>query len=308
VLLHRPPGSIRALSGKLSHGVGVLENLRFDESLKDDTSMTTASVCVWLAGFLSGAVYGQVTPEQPRFDVASLRRMPSSTGPASITENNGGIRYTATLGSVIRRAYGVEPYRLIGPSWLGSVFYELTANLPEGSSKEQIPAMLRQLLAERTHLSVHRENRETPVYALIVGNGGLKLKPTQASSESSSVTALNPLTGRTHIEAPMTMSALASFLSANMDRRVLDMTGVDGQFAVMLDARSPVLNNWPTATPPRSADEPLKDWILPNGKKLPGDAPPIFSEIQKLGLKLDPRRAPIEYIVVDKVDKDPADN
>jgi uncharacterized protein (TIGR03435 family) len=275
---------------------------------------------VFLASVLSSAAYSQTTPGQPAFAVASLKRATSKDLFATMTENNGTVRYTSTLAGIIQRAYGLEPYRLLGgPAWLRSEYYELAANLPAGSSKEQIPAMLRQLLVERVHLSVRSESRETPVYGLIVGNGGMKLKQVPASSEqapnarqdtprSSGVTAVNPATGRIHVESTMTMAKLVNLLSPNMDRRVLDMTQVPGEYDIQLDARLPASSSLPFPGAAPSTDEPPKDWILPNGKKLPGDAPSIFSEIQKLGLKLDPRRALIEYVIVDKVDMDPTEN
>ena len=89
----------------------------------------------------------------------------------------------------------------------------------------------------------------------------------------------------------MTLGRLAAVLSGGLmrltNRPVVDTTGVDGEFDIVLDARYPV------ATP---ADDPF------------ADAPSIFSEIQRLGLRLESGRLPIEYLVVESVNKTPTEN
>ncbi len=78
---------------------------------------------------------------------------------------------------LISNAYEVQSYRIKGPAWLISEQYDLDAILPDGTMARQTPQMLRNLLAERLKLSVHREKVESSVYALTVSSTGLALKP-----------------------------------------------------------------------------------------------------------------------------------
>src|SRR5262249_21050048 len=65
---------------------------------------------------------------------------------------------------------------ITGPAWLDSERFDITAKVPDGVSKEQIPAMLQVLLAERFKMTVRKEGKEEPIYGLVVGKGGPKLK------------------------------------------------------------------------------------------------------------------------------------
>jgi uncharacterized protein (TIGR03435 family) len=262
------------------------------------------------------ACCAQAVPIQPQFSVASLKRVIDYQGfSTGFRETNVSVRCLCSLAAIIGAAFEIKPYQLVGgPSWIGTEYYDLTANIPEGSRRESIPAMLRQLLAERLDLSTRLEVRETAVYSLVVDKNGLKLKPAPTAGPRtnspdkppSPATAVNPLTGRIYVEGAMTIDALASFLSPIMDRRVVNKTFVNGEFGILLDARLPEgSSKWPTGA--RKEEEP-REWILPSGKKLPADAPSIFSEVPKMGLRLVPDRASTEYIVIEKVNKEPIAN
>jgi uncharacterized protein (TIGR03435 family) len=83
------------------------------------------------------------------------------------------------LMQIIVTAFRVKPYQVTAPGWVGSGMnvarFDIHATLPEGAKTEQVPEMLQALLAERFKLTFHRENKEQPVYALIVGKNGPKL-------------------------------------------------------------------------------------------------------------------------------------
>jgi uncharacterized protein (TIGR03435 family) len=85
-----------------------------------------------------------------------------------------------SLKDLIALAYNVKPYQVSGPDWLGTQRFDIVAKLPEGASKDDAPAMLQALLADRFQLVVHRETQEHPVLALVVGKGGPKLKEAPA--------------------------------------------------------------------------------------------------------------------------------
>jgi uncharacterized protein (TIGR03435 family) len=60
--------------------------------------------------------------------------------------------------------------------------FDVNAKLPAGSTPEKIPEMLQTLLEERFQIKLHREKKELPVYALLVGKPPLKLQRISARS------------------------------------------------------------------------------------------------------------------------------
>jgi uncharacterized protein (TIGR03435 family) len=146
--------------------------------------------------------------------------------------------------------------------------------------------MLQTLLGEEFKLRTHRETREYPVYAMVVANRGAKLKKSEAPEFDVKVR-------RRHLEFHrQSMSGLVRFLynprataQPAADRPVVDRTGLDGLFDFVLD--------W--------TQEPLEYDSAP-GPALPG--PSIFTAMeQQLGLKLQPGKAPIKFLVIDHAEK-----
>src|SRR5439155_11317218 len=78
--------------------------------------------------------------------------------------------------------YGVKGYQIAGPSWLDSERYDIAAKIPKGATKEQFMLMLQSLLAERFKLTLHREKKDLPMYALVVGKNGPKMKESMKES------------------------------------------------------------------------------------------------------------------------------
>src|SRR5664279_6215744 len=77
---------------------------------------------------------------------------------------------------ILTNAYGVKNYQVTGPGWLDTERYDITAKVPKGATKDDLKLMLQGLLAERFKLTLHHETKELPMYALVVGKGGPKLK------------------------------------------------------------------------------------------------------------------------------------
>jgi len=251
-----------------------------------------------------------------------------------------------SLADLIRVAYRVKAYQVSGPDWMGSERFDVLAKLPEGASREQVPEMLQALLAERFKLTVHRESKEHAVYALVAGKNGPKLKESPPDADApaggGAPTALedaNPqvrLSGRgentqvsisggqfgtahmsmgsdgtMHLEAPkMTMAALADTLSRFFDRPVLDLTEIKGTYQVVMDLSMEDLRNAarnfgmmaPGLGGGRGGERPAA-----NAASDPGGLS-IFAAVQQLGLKLEPRKVPLEAIVIDHLEKAPTEN
>ena len=297
--------------------------------------MTNSLGCLLLAAFAPGAALGQTPQPPPAFEVASVKpAAPQTAGRmmAGMGGDAGRVNYTnVPLKNVLMRAYGVKIYQIAGPAWLDDERYDIVAKVPDGVPKEQIPVMLQNLLAERFRMTVRRETREQPVYALVVGKNGAKLKksgdspppvskgpgggpaarPTGAAGGSQprgDVTfVFNGAAGPLRFETKgMTLSSLAGMLSGMLDRPVVDMTGILGDYDITLDASMDELAGMRAAM----AGAGAMPHAPADGAPAPESAPSasIFTSIQQLGLKLEPRKAPVEYIVVDKAEKVPTEN
>jgi uncharacterized protein (TIGR03435 family) len=80
---------------------------------------------------------------------------------------------------LILQAYDVQRSQVSGcPNWCDSEFFDVIGKAEDPNvTPEQVRLMLQALLTERFNLSVHRENRDVPGYALVVTKSGAKLKP-----------------------------------------------------------------------------------------------------------------------------------
>jgi uncharacterized protein (TIGR03435 family) len=175
-----------------------------------------------------------------------------------------------------------------GPSWLDSDSdrFNIAAIAlgDKAPSPENVRLMLQSLLADRFQLKVHREIKEGPVYALVVGKNGPRLKVSKPDEESS-ITASGNRTANITM-ANQTADRLALQLADSLDRPVIDKTGLTGHYDIKLT------------------------WIPEYaGAPRPGsDDVDIFTAVQEqLGLKLEPQKAPIEILVVDHAER-PSDN
>jgi uncharacterized protein (TIGR03435 family) len=83
-----------------------------------------------------------------------------------------------TLVMLIGYAFRISPERVTGSAWMmaiGSLRFNIEANIPQGASKNQVPEMFQTLLADRFKLVIHRATANLPIYALVVAKGGLKI-------------------------------------------------------------------------------------------------------------------------------------
>jgi uncharacterized protein (TIGR03435 family) len=90
--------------------------------------------------------------------------------------------------SLLTTAYGVKGYQISGPSWLDSERFDIVAKIAKGATKEQFQLMFQNLLAERFKLTLHRDTKELPMYALVVGKGGPKLKVSEEAATAPDAT------------------------------------------------------------------------------------------------------------------------
>jgi uncharacterized protein (TIGR03435 family) len=275
----------------------------------------------------------QVPADQPRFEVASVKVNTLNNGLVSCCGPRG--RFTAmgmSLGGLIRSAYQVQEFQIVnGPDWIDSTKFDIVATEPEnvarpapgtpGPGPQQL--MLRALLEERFGLAVHKETRELPVYALVLARSDGRLGPDlrRSTTDCTGSAARGRAAGPSANAGPWqsnpcgtsvgpgliiagarTMTQIATAFSmltntgSSLNRLVVDRTGLEGTFDLMLRFTPENIPNFGPGGPP-----PGLPAIDPNG-------PSIFTAVQEqLGLKLDSQRGPVEVLVIDRVSQ-PSEN
>jgi uncharacterized protein (TIGR03435 family) len=188
-----------------------------------------------------------------------------------------------SLKQIILNAYGIQNHQFSGPAWLENERYNIDAKAESKVEYTEVMAMMQTLLAERFKLVVHHESKSVPGYALIVSKGGLKVKPVEG--EGSSMNSHNTKLTATHVN----MERIAKYVSNLLGQPVIDETGVKDSFSFELEYADP-----------RPGREDKSD----GGATLPT----IFTALnEQVGVKLETRKLPIDFIVVDHVER-PTDN
>jgi uncharacterized protein (TIGR03435 family) len=227
------------------------------------------------------------------FEVASVKRSPPPAGEginSSMRLDPGRLTCTnVSLKKLIYESYGVKDFQVSGPGWLGTEIYDIAATLPPGTTGDDVRLMIQTLLAERFKLTLHRDSKDMPVYALVVGKGGSKLEevefgPGGTSGRPGQLTATK-----------IPIRNLTEFLSRITARPVLDMTGLKGFYTFTLNYAPDE-----TSSAPAPGAPPIPESTV---------GASLFSAIQEqLGLKLEARKAPVEILVIDHAEKVPSAN
>jgi uncharacterized protein (TIGR03435 family) len=228
----------------------------------------------------------------PEFEAVSVK--PNVSGERRQSQRTDGRTFRATnvpARSLLRQAYGLmfEDYRLAGaPDWIAVERFDVVATLPEQAPHNQVPAMLRAMLADRFRLVTHTETREAPAYALVLARKDGRLGP-QLHHDTRDCGAPGPAPASQDDEHPcelqiggeirgrgQPMDQLAKTLLQFAGRSIVNRTGLAGGFDFDIQA-----------------------------SEIAGvdDLPSIYTAIQEqLGLKLESIRAPVEFVVVDRID------
>ena len=219
------------------------------------------------------------------FEVASIKANRTDSGGASFSFQNGKVIATnLSLLSLLQRAYDLGTSRVIGPSWLDSDRYDVTAKSQAGTSESDLRAMLQTFLEDRFRLSVRWDKKEMPVYEMVVARDGLKMKPLDPAHLQQE---FKPGRGGMSIMGIGPMANLAKSISGYAGRPVIDKTGLEGQYIYQLTFNL-------LSAQSESASDP---------------APDFFAAIEEqLGLKLESKRAPVEILVIDHADRVPIEN
>jgi uncharacterized protein (TIGR03435 family) len=227
--------------------------------------------------------------QTPAFEVVSIKTNNSGSEGDSSKSHDGVFTGTnLSLKWLITRSYGVRNYQVVGPDWLENARFDIAAKPPAGPDEEkQVRAMLQNMLAERFQLTLHRDSRVFPVYGLVVAKGGPKMTAVEDAGKQSTHGHKGQLAAK-----QLSMARLAEQLGREMDRPVVDMTELKGVFDFTL--------KW-TPEEAQAAKEETKADVE--------TFPPLLTALQEqLGLKLEPKKAPIEVLVIDRIERVPTEN
>ncbi len=246
-----------------------------------------------------------MTVQAQTFEVASIKLHVPRPGEGAKTQPLPGGRLKVenkSARSLVKLAYRIQDFELFGgPDWAASDSYDIDAKA-EGNPPllDLVGPMLQSLLEQRFALKVHRERRELPVIALSVVKSGLKIHPAEpgtcipydpnykgppARTCGSIGTGPNRMDGIAIRMADFTRS-----LAVLLGRPVVDETGFGEAFDVHLTFSPDDLSAAPRPGSPDDA------------------APAITTALrEQLGLRLDSKKAPVEVLVIDRVER-PSEN
>ena len=285
---------------------------------------------ILLTALSAGVLLAQAS-QKPQFEVASVRpSQPSGPERVDLGLHIDGAQVrivSLPMRDYIARAYRVKLYQITGPDWLTSERFDLSAKLPAGSASEQIPEMLQSLLEERFQIKLHRDKKELPVYALIVGKAPLKIQesapdtaPDAARKGEVSLAASGSAAGvsvdlgngsyytfnngKFEIRKA-SMDMLARQLERYVDRPIIDLTELKGNYDLTVSVT------------PEDYQTMLVRAAVNAGMLLPpqalrlldsGSIASLIDGLQQLGLKIDARKAPLDMLVIDQLSKTPTEN
>lgn len=191
------------------------------------------------------------------------------------------------------------------PGWIGPDRFDLRATSPQDTSVENVRLMLQDLLFDRFKLAIHREMRLRRVMVLTADRKvNLHASGAPSSAEKGCVQNPNPDSQIHYVCTRMTMSDLAETLPRIaplfFTGPCVNMTGLAGTFDFNLDWLGRVFADAPA--PGTSADPGVKYADRADGSAT------LFKSLEKLGLKLQEQRQPYPTIVIDRLERIPADN
>jgi len=225
-----------------------------------------------------------------RFEVASVKfAADQSTLETRPRRTVGRFRWKTQLMYLLGYAYHMEWWRISeksapGPVSLGSI-YEIEATTGPGATEDQERLMLQTLLMERFRMVSHRETKAAVEgYALTVAQGGPKMEAVQEEKASDDpalsdgwVSAHGPSQGVSTIEGQRaTMLQFTERLQRLLSTSVLDQTGLTGRYNFQVEFA-------------RGDD--------------PSDYTAVVAAVKQLGLQLKRYKGPVEFLVIDHLDK-----
>jgi bla regulator protein BlaR1 len=231
----------------------------------------------------SAAAFGQ---QAPAFEVASIKPTKSDGISFHISAHQPiGNMFTAqnaTARQLTILAYDLAAWQISGgPDWFNLERYDIEAKPERPGSRDEIYSMVRSMLADRFRLAMHRETKDLPLYNLVLEEGGPKIAINKTGGP--------PRVSETHgrgVFHNVPISRLTPYLSTRAGRSVVDKTGLTGNYDFILDYI------------------PARDSLQSGGPS----GLSIFDALkERLGMKLEPGRGPVEIFHIDHVER-PSEN
>jgi uncharacterized protein (TIGR03435 family) len=244
--------------------------------------------------------FAQSGPPNPSFEAASIRTIdPGPRREKTIEDEPGRLTMrSVTLRDCISWAYEIGPVQLSGPSWLGDTRYDITGKAPEPGDTKQLRLMLRDLLGERFGLKLHNEQRVLAVYSMTLSSTGAKFHKPGARDASKFLQSQGdgPLVlggDKTGLIAErVTMPEIATEISQLLQKPVIDKTGLKGKYDIRIDVTA-----FMTTAGDGDNHGPIDELSV------------IFSALPaQLGLKLEPGKEAVDFLVVDSANRVPNRN
>ncbi len=226
------------------------------------------------------------------FDAVSIKPNVSAGGISSIRPTAGRVTMeNVSLKKVMLNAWAIpddREYAIVGPDWLTTEHFDITATFPADAQVTQMREMLQGMLADRFGLALHKETRQLPMYSLVVAKGGPKIRAVEAGESRTS--------GRAgHFEATkISMQKVADLVAKQAGLPVSNDTGLAGVFDFTLE--------W-------SPEADLKVGAADPAAASGSSGVSIFTALQEqLGLRLESKKGSVEVLVVDRMQRMPTAN
>ncbi|MEP6716408.1 MAG: TIGR03435 family protein [Terriglobia bacterium] len=243
----------------------------------------------------------QPTASLPSFEAASIRAGDAiarggriATGPGSLTITNIPLR------GIVEWAFDIQPAQFQGPGWLGDTRFSITAKAADAANDDRLRLMLQSLLVDRFAMKLHHDRKEVATYALTLAKSGAKFhepgpkdpsKFVESKTEGSAIFT-GDKTGM--IAERAYMSGIAEKLSEPLQRPVIDKTGLAARYDIRLDITPYLLQDGGDSGGGGRQIDPMSV---------------IFTALQgQLGLKVEPSKDVVDFLVIDSASKVPSDN
>jgi uncharacterized protein (TIGR03435 family) len=246
------------------------------------------------------ATFAQSGPAVPSFEAASIRAIdPGLRHEKAIEDQPGRLTMrSVTLRDCIVWAYEIEPAQLSGPPWLADTRFDITSKAADPADAKQLRMMLRELLRERFGLKLHHEQKVLAIYSMTVAPNGPRLHEPGAKDQSKFLQSTGdgpPVLGgdKTGLIAErVTMPEIAAELSQPLQRPVIDRTELKGKYDVRIDVTA-----FMTGAGEGDGHGPIDEMSV------------IFSAFPaQLGLKLEPGKEAVDFLVIDSANRLPSEN